>query len=238
MGSGAKAEILITPEEAKKDVKNVYKLLLKVLPKVISRLKDKEIWLPLSTVARIDLHGHLDAPRHALLKFQVYHFLKRANNYRKLYFEINERSRTAFDKEMKAEGSYQPQMKEYRSLTTNLPGALVKGEGKAWIYSYDTYLTDIRYPSPKKDVIPMTGAEMFRSIESMVKWELVELERYRKISIKFAKVLKEDARKAAGNPTEPYREWRKETEDHRDPEDRFYFKHRYKSKDIRGEVEA
>jgi len=129
-------------------------------------------------------------------------------------------------------------MKEYRALTTNLPGALVKGEGKAWIYSYDTYLTDIRYPSPKKDVVPMTGAEMFRSIESMIKWELVELERYRKISIKFAKILKEDARKAAGDPTEPYRGWRKDTEDHRDIDGRFYFKYKYKSKDISGEVLA
>lgn len=236
MGSGAKAEIIITPQEAKKDVKNIYKPLLKALPTVISGLKDKEIWVPLSIVARLDLHGHLDAPRHAILKFQVYHFLKRANNYRKLYFEINERSRTAFDREMKAEGSYQPQMKEYRALTLGLPGALVKGDGKAWVYSYDTYLTDIRYPSPKKDVIPKTGAEMFRAMESMVKWELVELERYRKTAIKFAKVLKEDARTAAGSPTEPYRGWRKETEDRSDPEGRYYFKYKFKSKDIRGEV--
>jgi len=236
MGNDATAEISISDLEAKKDIKNVYKPLLKVLPKIITRLKEKEIWVPLSVIARIDLHGHLDAPRHSLLKFQVYHLLKRGNKFRSIYFSMAERCRKAFDREMKAEGSYQPQMKEYRALTTNLPGALVKGEGRSWAYSYDSYITDIRYPSSKKEIIPKSGPEMFSAMKCIVQRELTDLERYRKISIKFARMLKQDARKAASSPREPYRTWCKETKDGNDPEGRYYFRYKYKSKDIGSEV--
>lgn len=219
----------ITDEDAKSDKKKIYRPLNKILPQVIKKLKEKEIWVPLTEIARIEVQGKLEPARHALLRAQIIHFLKRANKYKKVYFKINERSRTTFDKQMKKYGIYQPQMKEYRSLRIQIPTSLIHKEKKAWVYSFNEYFPEIKYrSSPKRP--PPTGEEMYEILLDSIKRELVELERYRKLSIQFAKYLKDDVKLASKSPKIPYRSWLKDTPDKKDINGRYYYYHRFRSK--------
>ena len=229
----------ISPKEGKWDKTNIYRPLLKTLPDIIKGLKEKDIWLPLSPLARMEIQGKMDEPRHDLVRAQVIHFLKRANRYKKVYYRLMEKSRRNFDKTMKRHGVYQPQMKEYRALSVNLPMAIIFRKGKkAWIYSFDEYLPEISYRSDKKKAKSISGAEFHEKIGAAVAKDLDEMEKFRKISLKFAKVLRADVKLANKSPTIPYRSWHKETDNKDDEGGRYYFKFKMKSKPTVSEVEV
>jgi hypothetical protein len=231
----AQTELVITLKEGKTDKAKLYKPLLKILPDVIRKLDEKEIWVPLSAVARLDLQGRMDEERHKLLKLQVYHFLKRANKYKKIYFLIMERTRARFDAVMKKRGCYQPAMKEYRALSVALPEAVIKGHKRSWAYSFKEYAPAFEYLSQNKR--PLAGGEeIFDEIMHAVVKEASELERYRKLSLRFAKVLRSDVRTASRGPTTPWRSWRKEEAGPDDAEGRYYFLKRAKARPGPGEV--
>lgn len=228
----------ITPKDGKWDKTNVYRPLLKVLPSIIKGLKEKDIWIPLSAIARLEVQGKMDEPRHELLRSQVLHFLKRSNRYKKVYFRIIKTSRSQYDKIMKRSGLYQPQMKEYRSLSVSLPPAVIfKKDRKAWIYSFNEYLPGILYRSDKKKAAAITGTDFVKEITDLLSKDLEDLEKFRKISLKFAKILKADLKLAGKSPQLPFRSWHKETQDKEDPGGTYYFKYKVRAKPKSSEAE-
>ena len=221
----------ISEKEGKWDRINIYKPLLKILPDIIKTLKEKDIWIPLSPLARLEIQGKMDEERHDLVRAQVIHFLKRANRYKKVYFRLMEKSRRNFDQVMKRHGLYQPQMKEYRALSVNLPMAILFTKGKkAWIYSYNEYIPEISYRSDKKKLKPATGEQLHSLMTEKVAKDLDEIEKFRKISLKFAKILRSDLKLANKSPTLQFRSWHKETQNKEDEEGRYYFKYKVRSK--------
>jgi hypothetical protein len=229
----------ISEKEGKWDRVNIYRPLLRILPDIIKGLKEKDIWLPLSPLARMEIQGKMDEGRHELLRAQVIHFLKRSNRYKKVYYRLMEKSRHNFEKLMKKHGVHQPQMKEYMALSVNLPMAIMFKKGKkAWIYSYDEYLPEILYRSDKKRAKPISGEAIHETIANIVAKDLDEMEKFRKISLKFAKVLRADVKLANKSPTLPYRSWHKETENREDEEGTNYFKYKMRSRPTVSEVEV
>lgn len=227
----------ISEKEGKWDRKNIYKPLLKILPEIVKGLKEKDLWVPLSTIARLEIQGKMDEPRHELVRAQVVHFLKRSNRYKKVYVRLMEKSRHDFHKNMRRSGIYQPQMKEYRSLSVSIPLAFIfNKDKKSWIYSFDAYLPDILYRSNKKKAKPPTGSEMVERITAVVAKDLEEIEKFRKISLKFAKILKADIKMANKSPTSPYRSWHKRTGDKNDEDGMYYFKYKVRSKPMATEA--
>jgi hypothetical protein len=225
------AALEITEKEGKQDRKNVYRPILRALPVIIKGLKEKDIWIPLSPLARLEIQGKMDEPRHDLVRAQVVHFLKRANRYKKVYFRLMERSRNHFERMMKKRGLYQPQMKEFRALNVNLPMAIIFRKGKkAWTYSFEQYLPEIVYRSDKKRAKPLSGPEVYNEIKKIVTKDLDEMEKFRRISLKFAKVLRADVKLANKSPTIPYRSWHKQTRDRDDEDGIDYFIYKVKTK--------
>jgi hypothetical protein len=56
------------------------------------------------------------------------------------------------------------------------------------------------------------------------------MEKFRKISLKFAKVLRADVKLANRSPTLPYRSWHKVTNNREDEEGMNYFKYKMRSR--------
>lgn len=230
--------IEITEQEGKWDKTNVYKPLLKVMPLIIKGLKEKDIWIPLSEIARLEIQGKMEDFRHELLRAQVVHFLKRSNRYKKTYFKIMEKSRANFERTMKKQGLYQPQMKEFRSLSVALPAALIfSKDRKTWIYSFNEYLPEILYRSDSKKSKSNDGEEVLGMLIDSVSRELDEMEKFRKISLKFAKILKADLKLASKSPTLPFRSWHKDTKNKDSLDGIYYFKYKVKSAPKADEVE-
>jgi hypothetical protein len=187
--------------------KKIYIPLKKILDLVIKRVKELDIHLPLSRIARMDLSGMFeDETLHGLRKY-IYKYLKLANEYRKVYFEFIKKNKVVFDREMTKDGSFAPGIKKYDSLKNQLGEALLKTNGKVWIVSYDQYLPTIREHSDKRKKEPRNGKKMFDQLHKKFSNELKEIKKLQIKTIKRSKSFSKDLDLAMKNPELGWREW-------------------------------
>ncbi|MFW9878234.1 MAG: hypothetical protein ACFFG0_34570 [Candidatus Thorarchaeota archaeon] len=187
--------------------KKIYIPLKKILDLVIKRVKDLDIHVPLSRIARMDLSGMFEDETLAGLRKYIYEYLKLANEYRKVYFEFIKKNKVEFDREMTKDGSFAPGIKQYDSLKNQLGEALLKTNGKVWITSYDQYLPTIREHSDKRKKEPRTGNQMFEQLQKKFKNDLKDIKKSQMKTIKKSKSFQKDLDMAVKNPELGWREW-------------------------------
>ena len=184
--------ILVTNDTIEND-DNVFIELLEIMESVIARLKGLDLDIPIYKIARMDLKHRFALPFPEPLKKDIYRFLRSANKYRRVHFNLKKYAEKVFDKEMKKDGSYGPQTREYKSLKIQLfkalLGGLRRGESKAWIRSYDSYITEIRAHSQKGAVEPRNGMEFYKSCRAKTKNRLTAIKKRQRSLIDEAKEL-------------------------------------------------
>lgn len=193
--------------DAKTLKKEIYIPIKHTLDLVIKRVKELDIHVPLSQIARMDLSGMFEDETLADLRKYIYDYLKLANKYRKVYFEFIKKNKIEFDREMTKDGSFAPGIKQYDSLKNQLGEALLKTDGKVWITSYDQYLPTIREHSDKRKKEPRTGKQMFEQLHMKFKNDLMEIKKSQTKTIKKSKSFQKDLDLAMKNPELGWREW-------------------------------
>jgi hypothetical protein len=191
----------------KKRKKEVYVPLKKTLDLIIKRVKDLDIHVPLSYIARMDLAGRFQDETTKPMRKYVYKYLGVANKYRSIYFEFLKKSKTIFDREMAKDGSFAPGVKQYDSLKNQLPEALLKTNGKVWVTSYDQYLPTIREHAEKHSSKPRIGQSMYKALKLKFKKDLTEIKRLQALTIKRSKLFQKELNLAINNPDLVWGEW-------------------------------
>ena len=199
--------LIIMDVDFKTRKKEIYIPLKKVLDLIIKRVKDLDIHVPLSRIARMDLAGKFDDESLEPLKNYIYDYLNIANKYRRIYFEYLKKTKMVFDQEMTNEGSFAPGLKQYDSLKNQLFEELLKSDGKVWIRSYDQYLPTIREHADKRSKNPKDGQKMFNSLKTKFNSELKDLKKSQLLTLKKSKKFQKDLRLALKNPELGWGEW-------------------------------
>jgi len=191
----------------KKNRKEVFKPLEKHLRKVIKALKKHDLNIPLSHIAWRDIHGDFSAPHLKAFRSDLFIFLGAVQDYKKSLWVFHKETSALFEKEMKEEGSYPSQQKEFKSLKIELPNALLE-DPKIWIISYDSYLPRIRETSSKKDPNPSIGKEMFAKLKNGMSSKTREVKGLQKKAVKVTKDFNDDLKRASKKRYGKWGEWR------------------------------
>ncbi len=193
--------------QQKRDLQKVFKPILKTMKEVIDGLGKLELDIPIYDIARMDIEGQFSRNRHENMRQSILDFLKRANKYRKTYWEFQKSSKKIFDREMKKNGSYAPGLSEYESLRNQLYRPLLDENSKVWEISYDNYLHKIREHSRKGTRHPKKGAIMFNVIESKQKPTVSHIKKMQVKLVLEAQELLDDFKVAMKNPDKEWRNW-------------------------------
>lgn len=126
------------------DIKRIiYRPIMKVLNQSISSLKKLDRDMPLSTIAWIEVNGYFRDPRLYDFGKYIIEISYYLNRYRKGYWELEGDIKRSFVIHMKKKGYLPANSKELESLKNSLPNAMIKGDERIWIYSYDHYISKI-----------------------------------------------------------------------------------------------
>lgn len=194
--------------QRKRDEKKVYKPGLKAMKEVIKGLGKLELDIPIYDIARMDIEGAFSKKRHVKMRKSILNFLKRANKYRKKYWEFQKVTKKTFDLEMQKNGAFAPGLSEYESLRNQLYRSLLDENSKVWEISYETYLPKIREHSRKSKKGPKKGAKIFNIIEIKQKSTVSNLKQQQVKLVIEAQELMEDFKSAMKNPEQEWRSWR------------------------------
>ena len=189
--------------------KEIYLPLKHILKSVIKQLKDQELRIPITKIARMDLAGvfYDDLDELEPLRKTIYDYLRVANQYREVYFEYMKKTKMIFDREMTKDGSFAPGLKQYDSLKNQLFEELLKTDGKVWIMSYDQYLPTIREHATKISPHPRAGKEMYNDLKLQFKKDLKKIGELQKLTIQVSKLFLKDLDMALKNPELGWQEW-------------------------------
>ena len=123
--------------------KKVYRPIMKVLNRSISSLRKLERDMPLSTIAWMEVNGYFKDPRLSDFGKDIIEISYRLNSYRRGYWELEGNIKRSFLSYMKKNGYLPANSKVLESLKNSLPNAMIEGDERIWIYSYDHYIKDI-----------------------------------------------------------------------------------------------
>lgn len=189
-----------------RDLKEIYEPLLKIVVAVIDGLEKLDLHIPIYKIARMVTQHKFDGRRHGRLRKYITHYLLETNEYRKEYWTFINLCQRTFDDEMKKDGSYGVTAKQYKSLRTELPDALLRGNDSYWVNSYDMYLPEIRKHSNKTSGEPRSGREMCNAIYSVVKSHIGSIhDRQRKLIVE-SQEFKESLETVCRDPRKRWRE--------------------------------
>jgi hypothetical protein len=192
--------------------KEIYIPLKKTIELVIKRVRELDIHMPLSYMAKMDMAGRFSEESLQPLREDVYDYLKVANTYRKIYFEYLKNSKLTFDRFMSKNGSFAPGVKQYESLKNQISESLLKSDGKVWITSYDQYLPTILQHAEKRTKEPRNGKKMYKLLTQKFDKDVMEIKRYQILTLKKSKTLLKELDLAMKNPELGWGEWHKEEE--------------------------
>jgi hypothetical protein len=88
------------------------------------------------------------------------------NDYRREYWKLELLIKQAFIEILKKEGYLPGRSLEVESLRNALPEALIKGDGRIWIYSYDHYIGKISERVGRSPQNAPSGEEIWKKLES------------------------------------------------------------------------
>ncbi|MBN1538825.1 MAG: hypothetical protein JW939_01670, partial [Candidatus Thermoplasmatota archaeon] len=98
--------------------------------------------------------------------------LSRVNEYRSVYWMLERSIMQAFLSYMNRKRYLPSSSPEVNSLKSGLPEAMIKGDGRIWIYSYDQYIGAISGMVGKKPELAPKGSEVFRDLEQLYAREI------------------------------------------------------------------
>ena len=193
--------------DAKTKKKKIYVPLKKIIKDIMKDLKELELNIPIAKIARMDLAGLFNDDQLVDFRKTIHDYLKVTNKYRQLYFDLMNNSKIEFDKQMTQDGSFAPGLKQYDSVRTQVNEALLKGQTKAWILSYDQYLPTIREHANKRVKSPRSGQKMLDDLFAYFKKDLKNIKEMQKLSIQISKLFLKDINYAIKNPELQWQEW-------------------------------
>lgn len=199
-------------ETALEDKSRLYVPIYKIMNAIIKRLEAFDLDVPIYKIAWMEVRGNFTAKRHQRFRKDLMNFLTDSNEYRKIYWNLIKLARRQFDVEMKKDGSFAPDIREYESLKNEIPFVLIKGKRKIWIESYDSYLPKIRERSEKRKKKPRNGHNMYRTIYTDLRDAIRTLKSQRSLSIEHAKMLRKFLSMAKSNPLKPWEQLTKRSE--------------------------
>ena len=168
----------VTRREERQDRK-LYMKLLKLFSQLKSGFETRTLNIPLGKLARLDLQGIFDHHRYREFWNVLRVFLSDANTFRRILWEYHKQCHLLFADEMRADGSYAPDVHQYKYLDNELPGALFEGVKSHWLFYYDQNLPKIRMRSQKHDRSPRNGVAFFRALRARLKPQMDTIERRR-----------------------------------------------------------
>jgi hypothetical protein len=187
--------------------KKIFIPIKKVIKETMKALKDLELDVPISQLARMDIAGMFDDESLEMFKNTVYDYMKVVNKYRQLYFDFMKKTKTTFDSEMSKDGSFAPGIKQYNSIRNQVFEAILKGGGKAWVLSYDQYLPTIREHANKRSKKPRSGKKMYSDIKQIFKNDIKNIKEMQKLSFQISKLFFSDINYWIKHPDSEWQEW-------------------------------
>lgn len=193
------------------DRKGIYQPVYRTITKVIKRLEELDMDIPIYKLAWMEVRGQFLEKRHQKFRQDLMDFLRVSNEYRRIYWNLIKLARRKFEVEMIEDGSFAPDNREYESLKNEIPQVIIKGNKDLWISSYNDYLPRIRERSLKKKRKPRDGAKIYRAIQKDLKKVKDTLMSQQKESLDFARELKSGLKKMKDSPGKPWGFWKIET---------------------------
>ncbi|MCK5774017.1 MAG: hypothetical protein KAH57_09555 [Thermoplasmata archaeon] len=123
--------------------RKIYRPIIKVLDRSISSLKKLERDMPISKIAWMEVNGNFNDPRLSDFGKDIIDISNRLNIYRRAYWELEGNIKRSFVSYMKKNGYLPANSREFDSLKNSLPKAMIEGDERIWIYSYDHYISKI-----------------------------------------------------------------------------------------------
>jgi len=198
-------------ENRKKKVKDtkkeLYDPLYSIMGDVVKQMKNIELDIPIAKIAWMEVRGKFLGRKNSALRADTMDFLKVANEYRRIYWNIIKLARRKFEVEMIKDGSYAPDVREYESLKNEIPFVFLKGNKQLWISSYDDYLPKIRERSTKHKKKPRKGATMYRAIYSEIKEVRNTFKLQHKEVLEYARKYRRRLKNARTTPDKKYEYW-------------------------------
>jgi hypothetical protein len=199
-------------ERAIDDKKKLYWPVYRVMTKVIKRLEELDLDIPIYKLAWMEVRGEFIEKRHQDFRKDLMDFLRVSNEYRRIYWNLIKLARRKFEVEMMKDGSFAPDNREYESLKNEIPQVILKGNKDLWISTYNDYLPRIRERSLKKKRKPRDGAKIFRAIEKDLKEVRETLMNQQKESLEYAMELKDGLSQMKNSPGKPWGFWKDDLE--------------------------
>jgi len=125
--------------ESQKAKKKVLRVLIRTSDKVRSLERD----FPITQIAWMSFNGELSSVEDTTFQKDLMALSKRTNDYRRRYWKLEEAIKQEFLSRMsklRFSPSFSP---EIETLRNNLPGSVLKDDGRLWIYSFDYYILEI-----------------------------------------------------------------------------------------------
>jgi hypothetical protein len=144
--------------ESQRSKKKVLRILLHTSRKV--RTLDRDF--PITQIAWMSLNGELSSIGDPSFQRDLMSTSRKANEYRRRYWRLEEAIKQDFVhrmSKMKFSPSFSP---EIETLRNNLPGSVLKEDGRLWTYSYDYYIKEIANKVGRDPSQAPAGDEEFR----------------------------------------------------------------------------
>ncbi|MGA1866383.1 MAG: hypothetical protein ACMUFK_02815 [Thermoplasmatota archaeon] len=120
---------------------------------------------PIVEMAHLQMTGIFGKNGLKDLEAELMQLLSHVNEYRSAYWKLERSIMQAFLSYMRRKRYLPSSSLEINSLKRGLPEAMIKGDSRIWIYSYDQYIKTISGMVGKKPELAPEGSEVFRDLD-------------------------------------------------------------------------
>ncbi|OYT45743.1 hypothetical protein B6U90_02585 [Thermoplasmatales archaeon ex4484_6] len=120
---------------------------------------------PIVEIANLERKGAFETNGLRSLGREVLAVASRMNEYRRRYWKMELLIKQAFMDMMRKRGFLPGTSREIESLKNALPGSLIKGDDRIWVYSFDHYLPDIAQGVGRPVTEAPSGKEVWDELE-------------------------------------------------------------------------
>jgi len=140
------------------------RLALKALNGTVKTLSDLKRDPPIIEMAHLQMNGIFRINGLSEMEMELFGLLSGVNTYRSRFWTLEKAIMQTFLRYMKKKRYLPSSSPEIESLKIGLPDALIGGDERIWVFSYDQYIVNISDRVGRKPELAPKGAEVYEEM--------------------------------------------------------------------------